>query len=668
MTKKIISFLLLAAMLFSVLLMSSCKKEAKDESEERVIVLTPKEKFREVGKNASAYIKELTNAFGFDTNMAPVPEGKMEAASFGFKLNKYSVGGQSYISEPISLSGETYSDIKNNIKRTLGKLELNGETVRFEYLSGASAAYFNLDKVTERMLKIPMQEQEQNEGLSAKVKLNEYVDYFMDNFSDDLFTAQSGKVTVDGVEIDAETVTFKATTKQFNEAVIKVLEKAKTDAQIVKLLKTMNINSIDGRSLDDFSEVIDQKIEELKGAIESAKDGDNVVATIVSEKGVLRSFEFTCVENGKKQAVSLTAIIKDSTYYVKGYVKQDENTVIDFSYQQKSNDKGSADGELIMNIDTATISDKSRDTSGDTSGITELFSLNKFTVNATFSGQKTDNKVTIDGKLELSTKQGGLTLSFPVNITVKYEKVSETENKYSANISLNLMGTELDFTVSGGRSLIEYAAAQIPADDTVDVVGENFNISTLTTKFMTAYPGIGKWLKDTFGLNPSGGDNDNGNDDFGNRTGKYIYTENEELTAYLLDDGSGWLCPVLYDVKYADGKYTAKLYDGTEISGKYVQNGNTLVIDDVGGYSYIIEDGLLSISNDEVGSYISFYDEKTCLLETYMEYRIENGKIKIHLSTGGMIQATYEEKGNKAIINGVTFYISDLPGNTDSNT
>jgi hypothetical protein len=125
MKKKIISLLLLTAMLFSVLLMSSCHKENGDESEnseESAIVLTPKEKFLEVGKNASSYFKELSNTFGFDTNMAAVPDGKMETTSFAVKLNKLSSGGQSIITEPVSLSGETYYDVKNNIKRTLGSL------------------------------------------------------------------------------------------------------------------------------------------------------------------------------------------------------------------------------------------------------------------------------------------------------------------------------------------------------------------------------------------------------------------------------------------------------------------------------------------------------------------------------------------------------------------
>jgi hypothetical protein len=108
---------------------------------------------------------------------------------------------------------------------------MNGETVRFEYLLSASAAYLNLNKVTERMLKFPLQTEGQSEGLNADVKANEYIDYFMDNLNDELFDAQSGKVTVDGVEFDGETVTLRATAKQFAEAIVKVLEKAKTTSR-----------------------------------------------------------------------------------------------------------------------------------------------------------------------------------------------------------------------------------------------------------------------------------------------------------------------------------------------------------------------------------------------------------------------------------------------------
>jgi type 1 fimbria pilin len=236
----------------------------------------------------------------------------------------------------------------------------------------------------------------------------------------------------------------------------------------------LNITSISGDSVDNLSEAIDKAIESLKEDINSAKDDDTVAITVISEKGVLRSFELASVEDGKKHTASLTTTVKDGTYYVKGSLKEDEAALIDFSYQQKPNDKGSADGELNMTIDGTTKTDESDDTSGDTSetksGIgNELLNLDKFTVNMKFSGQKTDNKVAIDGKLELSTNQSGLAVTIPINIAVKYEKVSDLENKYSVNLSFNIMGTEADLSISGGRSVIEYTAAQIPGDDAVNV-------------------------------------------------------------------------------------------------------------------------------------------------------------------------------------------------------
>jgi hypothetical protein len=657
MAKKIISYLLMLAMLFSVLLISSCRTDSNNEESEKTILLTPKEKFLEISKNASSYFKDLPNAFGFDTNMAPVTDGKMEAKSFGIKLNEVTAKGESVITEPISISGETYSDIKNNITRTLGKLQLGGETVRFEYLLSASAAYFNLDKVTERMLKMPIEENGQSAGLNADVKVNEYIDYFMDNLSDDLFTAQSGKVTVDGAEIaDAETITLKATVKQFNEAFIKVLEKAKTDSQVVELLKTLNISSI---NIDSFNEEIDNAIASLKEDINAAKEGDDITFTIITEKGVLRSLELTEIEDGKKHIGSLTTTGKDGTYSIKGSVKQDDITILDLSYQQKPNDKGSADGELTMSIDSTKVADEKSDTSEE-SDSNQLFDLNKLDISIKFNGQKTDNKVTIDTKIELSTVQSGLKVTIPVNATIKYEKVSDSENNLSINVNTELLGSKIDFTINSGRSLIQNTAAKLPVDDEVDVVGESFDTNEIMTKLMSEYPGIAEFFSKVLGLGPGYGDIA--------ETGKYIYMQNEELAAYLYDNGYGWICPMLYNVEYANGKYTAQLYDGTKLSGKYVQNGNGLVIDDVGGYTYVKEDGLITISNDEIGSFVVFIDEKTCQLQTAMQYKIENGKIKIQLYTGGYMEFTYVENGSKVVINGVDFGVMDLSEDPEETT
>lgn len=662
MIRKIISFLLTAAMLFSILLFSSCRTgEQTEVSEKNTIVLTPKEKFLESYKYLSAYLNELPKSFGFDTDMAPAEEGKMEANSFAVKLNKLNAGNDSYITEPISISGETYNDAKNNILRTLGKLILNGETVRFELIRNPAAVFFNLNKVTEKTLKFPIEQQEDSDVVNADVKLNEYLDYFMDNLSDDLFTAQSGKVTVDGVEFDGETVTLKASVKQFNEALIKVLEKAKTDAQIAKLLKMANITNINGESLDSLSEVIDKAIKSLQEEIDSAKDGDSITVTVISENKVLRSFTITGVEDGKKDELSLTTTVKDGAYFVKGYGKNGDKTLFDFSYQQKPNDKGSCDGQLIMTFDLTKDADESEDTSEtDITGglLNEAFNLQNLAINVTFNGQKTDNKVAIDAKVELTTEQNGLKITVPVNVAIKYEKVSDSENNYSVNIGLNFMGYSADITISGGRSLIPYTAAEVPTDDEVQVVDEKFDITALITKLMTAYPGIAEWLNDILGLSLN-----NGSDEH-SQSGKYIYTDNEELSAYLNDDGTGWLCPVLHNVKYADGQYTAELYDGTKLSGTYKQNGTSLVIDDVGGYTYVMEDGLPIISNDEVGSFITFTDKNTCLLQTYFEYRIENGKIKIQLYTGGVLEYTYQESGDKIIINGVSFNVSRFSDET----
>ncbi|HOK68482.1 MAG TPA: hypothetical protein PKV51_03045 [Bacillota bacterium] len=666
MAKRIVSYLLTAAMLFSVLLLSSCWTETKTEvSGKEEIVLTPKEKFLESSKCFKAYFDELSKAFGFDTDMAPPEDGKMEVNSFSYKLNKLKLGEDSYITDPFSISGEAYNDAQNKILRTLGKLILNGETVRFEQILTPAAMYVNINKVTEKTLKYLLP-QEDNSAVDESVKLNEYFDYFMDNLSDDLFTAESGKVTVEGVEFDGETVTFKATLKQFGEAFVKVLEKAKTDAQLEQLIKILDFTNIVGDNAGSLSDWIDSVSKPLLEAIVASKDSDNLTVSVISENGVLRSITFTGIEGGKKYEFALTTTVKDGAHFVKCYAKSEEKTHFEISYQQKPNDKGSCDGQLVVTFDSSADSDESKDT-GDISKSAgdDLFgqiSLKNLTVSVNFSGQKTDNKVAVDAKIELTTEQSGMKVTLPLNVNIKYEKVSDTENKFSVNVSFSFMGYEADFTISGGRYLIPYAALEVPTDDEVQVIDESFNLEPLLVNLMKAYPGIGAFLQNLFMP-----DTDNFPGDLYD-SGVYIYTDNEELAAYLYDSGVGWICPILFNVEYADGQYTAQLYDGTELSGTYKQSGTSLTIDDVGGYTYEIVDNNLRIKNDEIGSYVTFLNQDTCLLETFFEYQIENGKIRALLYTGGVLEYTHQEKGDKIVINGVSFNTWRFSNEEDANT
>jgi hypothetical protein len=317
----------------------------------------------------------------------------------------------------------------------------------------------------------------------------------MNSFSDDVFTAQTGRATVEGTEIaGAETVTLNATRKQFDEALLKVLEKAKTDTRVTDFLIGLGISD---KKDTTYQDAITELKDGISEDINNCSDNDKITITVISEKNVLRSIVLTGNNNDNKYSVSFTTTLKDGTHYVKGVVMCNEKKAVDLSYQQKPNDKGSADGELLINVDPKAFVIDESDESGDT--VSEEYQsyieIGSYSLSIKFSGEKKDNKVSVNTKLEISTEQSGLKITATVNIAFQYEKVSDTENKFSLNISTNVMDTVVDLTFSGGRKIVDYTAIKIPADSEVDDISK-FNSDDLTKKLIEKYPGIEKYNPD----------------------------------------------------------------------------------------------------------------------------------------------------------------------------
>lgn len=650
-TRKILAFIIAAAMLCSVMLLSSCEKDQDEESTEEPIVLTPKEKFLKTADTAEEYFQGLGNALGIELLNLQTSEDKMLSETYDFELEKLSMSGVPYIEQPISFSAGINSDVKNNMRQLLYKFSIGDETVPAEFLLSPDAYYINVDKVTDKTIKIPLENDRTEENTvteynNFKVKANEYWDFFVDNLDDELFTEQTGTVTVDGVEIEnAETITLKATDKQLGEAVKAVLNKAKVDIQLTNLFMTMGfVNRENEDLLTQFKKAIDEMIESLDEKIEETSDDDYFVITVINEEEVLRSFNLTEFEDGEElDSLSFTTALKDGTYNIKGSLIYKEEKVVDLTYEQTANDKGSADGELEIEVNPPDIDVKKE---GSADGPTSIISESgNFKIKVKFNGSKQDNKTTLDSKIEFSTEVDGMTVSIPLDLNITYEKVSDTEMQFSADISLSIMGTEAEFSLSGGQNLIDYEAIEVPSDKDVKVEDKDFDIQKLITGIITEYPVIAQFFSNF--APPAVDETD--------AAGRVFYTENTESIIYLYDDGTGIFTTDFTEEKHEDGKYSAKLFDGTVLKGTYSENEDGILLDGKEGYVLADDAGSDNIINENAGVLIILIDEGKGHLQTSFSYTVEGDTLKIKLATGGERDIKFVHNGDYYTINGLDY-------------
>lgn len=631
MAKRILAFFLTAALLFSVLLFTSCKEEVKPE-EHPAVTLTPKAKLLKTGENASNYFTGLTKALGIDLTMTPLTDEKMVSEKISLTISKLSSYDQSLIKEPLTISGESLLDFKNNAIKALVQFETQGEKVPVDVLLTSDAFYFGIDKVTERMQKVDF---DNSFNLSLPtvgiimptIDYKAYINAFIDSFSDDLFTAQTGRVTVDGLEFDGETVTLTATFKQFSEAVIKLLEKSKSDfTENQSLLGFLSMGAA------QYNNLIDSFIEDIKEYAEDSSDNDQLTITVINESNILRSFDFTITAEQRKLSVSITTTEKDGTYAVKGTLTVDDEKIMNLNYQQKPNDKNSADGELVIqfmelsSIGKATDEDKAGNVAGE--------------LRFKFDGQKSDNRFSANTKVEIVQTVSGAKVTIPLNTAFEYEKISDSEVKCSINLSLNAMNAEFEAALSGSIKIIDYAPIPVPSDSEVDEF--DINDEKIPNKIEEVYPGIVDFIKSL--SNP-----------YEPTIDYQVYgTSDGSFSIQLYSRGYGYINLKLEDLKFADGKYSAKLPDGTKISGTYTQNGNNYTID---GEPFVLEETeeeqYLYKEYGPANDIVIFLSEDEYRLCVHFIYTLEEETLTLNLSTGAQKKLTFENDGNSYKINGV---------------
>ncbi len=620
MFKKVLAILLTIIMLSSMLLLSSCddKKGENDKSEEE-IVLTPK--LLTTAAAAAAYLKELSDGLGYSYSEVKAVEGKTPVTTFDAELKKLSYAGTDIISDPIKITVKSETDQKNNITKSLLELGADEAKLPVEILNTKSGIYFEIDKVTEEMLKFPYEEEMPDFDLEQiRQIIDTYSDTFMDNLPSELFTEEKGDVTVDGVAIsNATTIKAQITSAQLMTAIKAVLVQAKTDLQLKKVadnLKSMLALYETDQSTDSYEEAIDEAIDQLDDDIEDAKEGDYLTIAVIFEDENLRSVNLEVYEKDEKCfAAALTTVKKDSGHYVKGSVSgKDEEKFFDFSYEQTANDAGSADGKFSI-------------------GVSDEMELT-----VEFKGTKTENKLVVDSDIEMSVHDGGEDISIPIKVTSTYEKVSDTENSVKADLSIDALDYDIELSIGSSVKLADYTEITAPGDDDAEILDEEFDFQALIQKILVEYPDVYNYLSNYLGSEE--------------QTGIYLY--NQYQTICLNYDGSGSLVSSYTNMSYGNGKYTAEFMD-EEYSGTYSVNGSDVTIDGFGGYTLQEFDYCDVITDSGETIIITVYDD-CCDSESPFEYTLEDDVLDLTFKDGETASYDCVEAGDVYTVGGVEFY------------
>ncbi|HAN22028.1 MAG: hypothetical protein A2Y15_01250 [Clostridiales bacterium GWF2_36_10] len=658
MSKKILSIFIVVAMIFSVLILTGCDKDPVVESEESEtpIVLTPKEKFLKTADAAATYFSELKNVLGIPVSVATVGENQAEVNTFGIELQKVSVDDVPMLEEPFGISAEITSDLKNNIEKALLDISYGENSIPVEMIISATATYFDIDKVTDKTLKFPIEIIDFNDFPGIP---NEYFDFFMDNLDDSLFTETTGAATIDDTEIaNANTVTFKATNKQLLEAVKAVAVKAKTDLRIKSFLESFNVYATieTSETINEYEEMIDELITELDTGIANATDDQYLTFTAINEGDILRSLSLTVFGNNKEMfSLNASTTEKDGIYYVKGALKVKDETVLTFDYNQKANGEGSADGNFVLSIFNVDLTEDDEESEEDDEeseyetsyDYPEVNLFNELVIEADFKGKKTDNSLELDIDVEINVDLDNQVMQpIPINILAKYEVKSETETTYSAEISTSIAGADVEFVLSSSRKIVDYVAIETPSDDNVVVIDDNFDPTSLLSNLMSEYPEFIEFFSGLFG-------------GFGEPTGKMLTNEEIGQTINLNDDGTGTVDTIYSNMQLDDGKIIVEI-DGKDVVFEYTIDGDEATINGISGFTYTeYDDGDFSFSNEDKDLYLS------TLGDMYYEsmgfsYIIEDDIITFNYTLGTTEEFEYADNGTTINIGGLTYTVGDM--------
>ena len=646
MQKKITAIILAAIMLISMLTLSACKEELDEESGPP-IVLTPKEKMMKTPDAVKSLFSELNKGMGIENYTAEPTEGKTAVTSLGMTIKEFTIMDSPYFEEPVGFSMNFYGDEANNSYKGYMELFVGDSSLPAELILSSEALYVVAESLIEDIIKIPVEGMTELldviksiSGEELAVSLREYIDIFTDNLDDELFTEETGTVTIDGVEItDAESITFKATEKQLAEALLAVLNKAKTDVKIKRIISNFAFGESEKDELiGEFEDALDETIESLEEVIEENEEGNYITLVTVTQNGAIRSLELTMYDEGEESLlITVTSVEKDGTQYLKGEVSEEKETVFEFSYEQTPNQNGSADGRAVLTAYQPQI---------------EMTSTTIFELEGSKSGNQTTIQIDIESTTEYEddeelygTSVVGV-LGQEISMLIKYEYASAEDISCSVEVTMGDEDVKLVLEFTSGYKLRDYEEIAIPNEEDTVEVDENFDATTLIMSLQENYPEIFDFI---MSLSETGG----GMIEF-----QTFYTEDYENVLTLLSNGTGTVSAALNNVSYGDGEYSAELFDGTVITGTYTQGEDTVTIDG-NEYFYVEEyEGLPDIFDAEYSFVISFFSEDYCNLSCDFVYWIADDTLYLQFANGGEMELDIVDNGDYITVNGIDFIMS----------
>ncbi|RXK18431.1 DUF6583 family protein [Macrococcus sp. DPC7161] len=354
--------------------------------------------------------KSVVDASSIQFHMAHDPKAENSILAFNPTIADEKIG-----------SFEWHADNKNQyfmspLFEAIYKVPNDKIKSTFEKLSGGSTDTKGLTNDSLNLNRI-LGSQMTSEDLNKMYE--KYTKVIVDELKDDQFKKDKEKVDVFGEEKNLDKVTLTLKPKEVKSLIIKVLETAKDDKDLIKQF------NVQGQE-KEFKKGIEDALKEVKDGKES--DFPDVKSTIyVDGKDILKR-DITFKADGK-------------TTNIVGTSKIDDNIQIDYSF--KSDDKEVATFKGSSKGKDDAIKDDYKFASKD--------EANPFDLSIVNDSKKSDNKRTDSGNVEVKSGMNG---AFKFNFVNKLDTDAKNNTqKQKLEISTDLQGETIKVMLDGDSKL-----------------------------------------------------------------------------------------------------------------------------------------------------------------------------------------------------------------------
>ncbi len=490
---RLYALLMALVLVVSVILLAACSDKDDDNSDDSSVVSeeesqTPEEiylpeKFANSLFAIYSSFSDFGNTLGLDPKLPTDSEEKIKNTKLDVTLKELLMGDTPQIPGPSGLSIEFYST--DNAGKGVLSAFIGEEVIPGEFFVGQDDLFVSLDKLTPLPLKIPFMGAIETLDLMENLvdmdtgemsdTLQEYMDLFMDHFEEDMFTSKTETLVIDEVAYeDALHISFKPTEKQLLEAVLTVLNKAKNDTKIKMFISNLVFADPEGEEKQkEFEAGIAEAIEDVTAQIENSKENSYLDFSSVEKDGKLISLFAVFFEEGKENGLfRLTNVTKSGTDVMKIY-SEDEDSSTSFTWEQTANDKGSADGVVLLTTEDEEESN---------------------TVKIEYAGSKDNNALTIESDFEIIQLIESYEITYAFGLNLSYTPKEEGGFGLTGEFLLENEEMKLLLDVAIDISLIDYSEIELPDPKDTIPVDENFDASGIFQGMEQEYPVFYQYL------------------------------------------------------------------------------------------------------------------------------------------------------------------------------